>query len=453
MRSRLLRAMLLGVLAAPGCQDSQAPLASAAQVIVAPAPAGLVLGDTLRLQATVLDAQGDTLKGRIVAWASSDPDVAAVSSSGLVTAVAGGTATISAASEAIAGSVPVTIVAPLTATDVYSGSQSAGTCVVQAGGGVRCWGSNFSGALGIGVVGGVISLPVPQPSGPILRLALGESHGCAVAPGGAASCWGSNVFGEIGDSSRTPRVLPVPVKGGGGFTEIGTGFWLSCGVRTGDWYCWGNYLPSSLTPLQIGAGPYHGLGVGDAHACALRVDGSAWCAFAGFVGQLGDDGASYQSTPVPVAGGHQFASLAVGGRHTCGIDLAGAAWCWGANLQGALGDGTTSDRSHPVAVAGGVTFTSLTAGAGHSCGLTSAAVAWCWGDNSSGQLGDGTTTARLVPVAIGGPLRFSRLAAGVGHTCGIALDGRVYCWGNNDLGSLGDGTTTARLTPTLVHAS
>jgi hypothetical protein len=445
--------MLLGVLAAPGCQESQAPLAPAAEVIVTPAPGALIVGDTLRLRVRVLDAQGDSLQGRTVAWASSDPDIATVSATGLVTAVAGGAVVISAASEAIAGAISVTIVAPLSATAVFSGSQSAGTCAILAGGSVRCWGPNFSGALGIGVVGGVFTVPVPQQAGPVPRIALGQSHGCGIAQGDALSCWGGNVFGEVGDSSRIPRVLPVPVRGGGGYTEVGTGFWLSCGLRTGDWYCWGSFLPASNVPLLIGSGPYHGLGVGESHACALQVDDTAWCAGSGFVGQLGDDGTSYQSAPVPVAGGHHFASLALGGRHTCGIDLAGATWCWGVNLQGALGDGTTADRSHPVAVTGGPVFASLSAGGGHSCGLTSAGVAWCWGDNSSGQLGDGTTTGRLVPTAIGGTLRFIRLAAGAVHTCGIAVDGRVYCWGNNDQGSLGDGSTTGRPLPTLVHAS
>ncbi len=453
MRSRLSRALLLGILAAPGCQDSQAPLAPAAGLIVTPAPAGLVLGDTLRLQATVLDAQGDTLKGRIVAWASSDPGVATVSPSGLITAVAGGTATISAATEAIAGSVPVTIVAPLTATEVYSGSASFGSCAKLAGGSVRCWGQNTGAAIGIGVTGGFFLIPVLQQGGPVQSDALGEAHGCSLAPNGDVRCWGQNLWGEVGDSSLLTRVQPVAVKSGGGFTAIGAGRSISCGLRPNEWLCWGNIVPSSRAPAPIAAGSYHGLAVGESHSCALMDDGTAWCVGSDFNGQLGDDGAGYQVVPVAVAGGQHFTSLSLGGRHSCGIDSIGGSWCWGNNSQGALGDGSTTDRGHPVAVSAAPVFTSLAAGDTHTCGLTSAGVAWCWGDNSSGQLGDGTTTQRPQPVSVGGALRFSQLAAGAAHTCGVALDGRVYCWGNNDVGSLGDGTTILRLTPTLVHAS
>ncbi|MEO8139748.1 MAG: Ig-like domain-containing protein, partial [Gemmatimonadota bacterium] len=433
--------------------DSQAPLAPAAQVVIASAPGSLVVGDTVRLTALVLGAGGDTLEDRIVVWASSDPGVASVSASGLVSAVSGGDVQISAASEAVAGTVPITAVDPLVATQIFAGGVSTNSCAILPGGSVRCWGQNFSGALGLGVSGGVFTVPTPQQAGPIQQVAVGESHGCSLSQGGAVACWGSNPFGGVGDSTTNIRVLPVNVAGGGGYTEIGAGVWLSCGIRNGDWVCWGNFSPGSLYPIVVGSGPYHGLRVGEGHGCALRTDGSAWCFGVGFAGQLGDDGSSYQSTPVAVAGNHHFATLAAGGRHTCGIDSLGGSWCWGANLGGQLGDGTTATQSHPVAVTGAPAFASIAAGGQHSCGLTPAGVAWCWGDNSSGQLGDGTTTNRPQPVTIGGTLRFSQLAAGAVHTCGVAQDGRVYCWGGNYLGSLGDGTTTDRQTPTLVHAS
>ena len=52
------------------------------------------LGDTLRLTATVRDADGSVIAGALVAWASTDTLVATVTAAGLVTARANGTTTI-----------------------------------------------------------------------------------------------------------------------------------------------------------------------------------------------------------------------------------------------------------------------------------------------------------------------------------------------------------------------
>jgi Bacterial Ig-like domain (group 2)/Regulator of chromosome condensation (RCC1) repeat len=454
MRRRRAVALLVCVLAAAGCKDSQEPLAPAAQIVVGPQPGTLVVGDTLQLQVRVLDAHGDALRGRTIAWASSDPGIATVSTKGLVNVVSAGTVEISAASEAVAGSVTIAAVAPLIATEIFAGAVSFNSCALTPSGSLWCWGQNFGAALGIGVTGGIFKLPVLQQNGPVQRAALGESHGCSLAPGGTLSCWGNNNWGEVGDSTLNPRLLPTPVQGGGGYTEVGVGRNNSCGIRNGDWVCWGDLLPSSQVPILFGAGPFHSLAVGEIHSCALRPDGAAWCLGADFNGQLGDGGTGFLSSPVAVGGGHHFAALALGFRHSCGVDSAGAAWCWGSNESGQLGDGSTSDQHLPIAVTGAPVLASLTAGAAHSCGLTSAGQAWCWGSNYGGQIGDGSSSDRLQPVAISGALRFSRLAGGGGHTCGIALpDGKVYCWGSNDLGSLGDGTTIGHSTPALVHGS
>lgn len=74
-----------------------------ATVTVTPASIALVpdsvelsnLGDTLTLVATVLDADGNEISGAAVSWSSSDESIATVLD-GLVTAVASGTATITA---------------------------------------------------------------------------------------------------------------------------------------------------------------------------------------------------------------------------------------------------------------------------------------------------------------------------------------------------------------------
>ena len=80
-----------------------------ATVQITPSPASTIVGQTVTLTATTLDAAGNTLTGRIVGWSSSNTAVATVNSSGLVTGVASGTATITASSEGVSGTAPLTV--------------------------------------------------------------------------------------------------------------------------------------------------------------------------------------------------------------------------------------------------------------------------------------------------------------------------------------------------------
>src|SRR5207302_119598 len=63
-------------------------------VSVSPPSATVSVGQTAQLTATPKDASGTPLSGRAVTWSSSDTTIARVSGSGLVTAIATGSATI-----------------------------------------------------------------------------------------------------------------------------------------------------------------------------------------------------------------------------------------------------------------------------------------------------------------------------------------------------------------------
>lgn len=97
-------------------------LTGTAQLIVAapvvsvtldPSTATLSVGGTQQLVATPRDAAGAPLTGRSVSWSSSAPGVATVSAGGLVTAVATGTATITATSEGKTGTAAITVRPPV----------------------------------------------------------------------------------------------------------------------------------------------------------------------------------------------------------------------------------------------------------------------------------------------------------------------------------------------------
>lgn len=74
-----------------------------ALVTVVPAADTLLAGDTLRLEAEALDANGHAIPGAAFSWSSSDESVATVDGSGLVTGVGAGEAVIAAASAGVSG--------------------------------------------------------------------------------------------------------------------------------------------------------------------------------------------------------------------------------------------------------------------------------------------------------------------------------------------------------------
>jgi len=99
-------------------------------VTVAPSPATVGSSQTLQLTATVKDQNGVVVTDRTVTWSSNNSSVAAVSSTGLVTAglVTGGTslsATITATSEGKSGSTVVTVTPAPVATVTVSPSPAS----------------------------------------------------------------------------------------------------------------------------------------------------------------------------------------------------------------------------------------------------------------------------------------------------------------------------------------
>jgi uncharacterized protein YjdB len=80
-----------------------------ATVAVTPNASDLVVGQTTQLKAEPRDGSGQTLIGRTVVWSTSAPNVASVSSTGLVTAISAGSATISATSEGKSGTAAITV--------------------------------------------------------------------------------------------------------------------------------------------------------------------------------------------------------------------------------------------------------------------------------------------------------------------------------------------------------
>lgn len=119
MKSAAVRNACAGLLFLAACSSPASetvtpppppPPAAVASVAISGGTSPLTAGATTQLAATPRDASGTALTGRSVAWSTSAGSVATVSSTGLVTAIAPGVATIGATSEGIAGSTAITVV-------------------------------------------------------------------------------------------------------------------------------------------------------------------------------------------------------------------------------------------------------------------------------------------------------------------------------------------------------
>jgi len=383
-------------------------------------PANLMVGATQQLTPFLRDSANSFLQatGRVIAYTSSDTSKVRVSATGLVTAVAAGTATLGITVEGISANATATVTTAA-AGKVQMVQVAAGanhTCGLSTSGAAYCMGPNANGQLGngqIGTDGGFYrNVPSAVSGGHVFTsITSGYYRSCGLTAQGEAWCWGSNDFGALGTGDTVHVVVPTQVSGGHAFTAL---------VTSRD------------------------------HGCGIDTAGEAWCWGHNNLGQLGNGGGADSYVPVKVLGGHVFTSISSTWDHTCAVAQGGDAYCWGYNLRGALGDGTTTQRATPVKVKGGITFASVSGGMSYSCGVSTTGAGWCWGDNSFSTLGNGgatSTESSFVPVALSGGITWAAIAAGPRPaTCGVATSGAAYCWGRNDgiamLGGTSNGSST-----------
>jgi len=338
-------------------------------------------------------------------------------------------------------------------------SLSAGerhTCVLTTTGGVKCWGENAWGQLGLGNstrqttpvvapawgtsvlamaggehacallttgavtcagpgVGGVTPLAVTSLGTSVVALTTGTAHTCVLTNGGAVKCWGSNMWGELGLGDSVGRATPVDV------TALGT----------------------SIVSVSAGGGE---------HTCALTAAGSVKCWGRNYYGQLGLGDTTDKFLPLDVTTlGTSVIGVTAGSTHTCAMIAGGGVKCWGYNgLYGTLGigDSVTTVIPTPVDVSAlGTSVVALAAG-GSTCALLQSGAIKCWGANWNGQLGLGDWAARQTPVEVTS-LGTSVVAVGVGamHACALSGAGLVKCWGYGGYSALGLGDTVNRSAP------
>lgn len=312
----------------------------------------------------------------------------------------------------------------LTVTDVIAGNNH--TCVRFFTNGMRCWGAGTNGQLGVSVSpAATYSLPVSVSglSSGIGEIDAGGSGTCAEISG-AAYCWGSNLTGQMGNGTLGGTVyVPAQVSGlSSGISSISIGVLSACALTSnalnGDSIdCWGynnygqvggGFTSTSGISLPVavnGLGAFASLNtvnVGDSYACTLYSGGSVKCWGRGTFGQMGNGSFTGTNlTPVSVSSLPLASQISTGWYSACARTSAGAAYCWGHGINGQLGNGAFNDSNVPVLVSGlnsGVLQVSV--GFATACAVLSGGRLKCWGNNQFGQLGDGTTSDSAVPLSV-----------------------------------------------------
>ncbi len=255
-----------------------------------------------------------------------------------------------------------------------------------------------------------------------VKISTGYDHTCAINKSDDAYCWGTNTYGQLGIGTAVAQTRPTLVSGSLKWASINSGNSVSCGItKTGVGYCWGY----------------------------------------GAVGMLGNGGTTNALVPtaISVTGGDLWSQLSVGNVATCGVTTDGRGYCWGINSYGQIGDSTNTTKVTRSQVKGSLVWKKIetegftnTFNHETSCGITVDNNIYCWGSNFYGELGDGNPGSGInpIPVKLLVSKPWSDIEMGATFACALTEAGEAYCWGANFNGALGIGSTINQSTPTLV---
>lgn len=332
------------------------------------------------------------------------------------------------------------------------------TCALTTTGAAVCWGSSDQGSGGNSPPVAVFGVSAATGVA-----AAGESS-CALL-GGAVKCWGYNYTGALGNGTFVDSTIPVSVTGISNATALTGGAYHYCArLATGVVQCWGSNTEDALGHVgQVGdsALPLNvtnvttavAVSAGGGHSCAVLQNQSVQCWGDGYVGQLGANPPSGTSsaTPLAVVGINTATGIAAGSGFSCALLSGGGVKCWGLNTASQLGNGTVNSGGiTPVIVSNVLTATAITAGSKHACALLANQTVWCWGANVSGQVGGGAFGAYWSGAQVLGINNATAISAGGDHTCALLSTGSVRCWGSGQRGELGNNGNSDSHTPVNV---
>ena len=192
-----------------------------ATVTVTPASPTIAQGSTAQLTATARDAGGNLLPGRSFSWSTSASGVATVSTTGVVTGIAGGSATITATTEGKSGTTIVSVsAAPVPVATV---SVTPATAAVQVGSTTQL-AAETKDADGATLTGRTVTWTSSATG-------IATVTNAGVVRGVAAGTATITATSEGKSGSATITVTAVP---GGSFVLVGAGDIANCGRSTDE---------------------------------------------------------------------------------------------------------------------------------------------------------------------------------------------------------------------------
>lgn len=222
--------LALGALLAVACHhgtDEPGDASAVSRVNVSLSASQLVVGNAAQAFATLLDAAGDTLTDRALAWTSLTPTVVSVTAAGVVTGLQAGFGTIRAASGAAAGELQVVVKNPSAGSITFS--RDTATIAIPGG-------STQLIATARDTTGRVIPNPTilwqssapliaaVNPTGLVTAVAVGSASITATIDSATAQ---ASINVTLTPNANAPVIVsvnPEPLRPGGTFTVVGNNF-------------------------------------------------------------------------------------------------------------------------------------------------------------------------------------------------------------------------------------
>lgn len=451
------------------------------EVRLEPAALEIEVGEEAALQVSAIGPDGGPILGRAVEWRSSDEEIAAITTHGVVQGIAAGEATISASVDGRSAAVAVQVHPPFRhvaaleisppspwvgvgqrlqlealAFDAYGNelpppplewrSSQEWFATVDADGVAHGWNlGETTITASAGAIAASTTLRTFRPliisgvriEGELHPLLLNESRQLV---GRVLDQDGQPISGQqVVWSSADEEILTV---------EAGLVRGLAPGTTT---------LRASVASfeaeveIEVVQLRFQQVSIGIRDTCGLTTGGAIYCWGWGDLGVR-----KPLPTLLPAPQGVRFREVSIGGTHLCAIDEGDEAYCFGQNFSGQLG---TGDSQHAfetfVKVHGAQRFRTIEAGHEQTIGVTEEGELHWWGTFL--DIFRGGYFKSPAPMEIPAPVPFSLVGISLDQDrfyftnfCGVAESADAYCWGPNALGDVGDETNPEGRGPTKV---
>ena len=171
-------------------------------------------------------------------------------------------------------------------------AHSSNACALVQGV-VKCWGDNYYGQLGTST-GYESSSPldVAGLGAGVLAMGVGSDYACAVTASRGVKCWGYNSSGTLGVATPSRSATPLDVPGVTGAAALALGSYMACVLlQDGTAQCWGapDFFGAAMPPtVVVGVSGATAIASGRSTFCAVVKPSGVKCWGDNTYGQLGD---------------------------------------------------------------------------------------------------------------------------------------------------------------------